>query len=163
MLKPSQAHAYTPVRPDSPSPRGVYRSPDRRWQEADYGEVEYFASRADNGIYTTPREFMRWVRKLYDGEIISLQSLELTNTPFVATATPYIGYGLGVYTQDSPGFPRKTFHSDSNGGFSAYEAIFPDCGLFYLIFANRPDWERIATAEKVDSILMANNLMTVEI
>ena len=58
--------------------------------------------------------------------------------------------------QDIESKPLKVFHSRNNGGFSIFEAVFPRQHLYYLIFANRADWDRLATAEKIDSIFMAH-------
>ena len=76
------------------------------------------------------------------------------------TQNPEIQYGLGMYVQDVDWMPRKAFHTSVNGGFSVYEAAFPRQQLFYLIFANRPDWNRLETALKVDSILLRYNVLT---
>lgn len=46
-----------------------------------------------------------------------------------------------------------------NGGYLTVEAYFPEADIFYLIFANRPDWPREKTYEQVDSILHANRLI----
>lgn len=148
---PMMAHGYTPV--EDHCHTNVYHSPDGLWEECDYGEAEFFLTRADNGIYTTPREFMRWIHMLHHGEIISDSILNETNQVFINTGLKDIGYGLGLYVQDIPGKPKKVFHNTSNGGFAIFEATFPKHDIYYSIFANRPDWNRLETARKVDSIL----------
>ncbi len=64
-------------------------------------------------------------------------------------------YGLGLFIEQVPGKARKIFHTGDNGGYLTVEAYFPEHDVYYLIFANRPDWPREKTYEQVDSILHA--------
>ena len=152
---PRMAHAYTPAK--GQAAKGRYRSRDGRWDEYDYGEAEFFLTRADHGICATPRDFIKWIRALYGGGLLSDKSLREVNTPVVATDNDSIQYGLGLYVQDIASKPLKVFHSHSNGGFSVFEAVFPRQDIYYLIFTNRNDWNRLATSEKVDSILKSHH------
>ncbi len=147
------AHAYAPARGEKK--RGVFRSKDGAWDEFDYGEAEFFLTRADNGIFTTPREFMKWVSALYNGRVIPRQYVDSANTRQIDTNVRNVGYGLGLFLEEAPSKPLKPFHSTSNGGFGVFEGGYPDYNIFYLIFANRPDWNRLETATKVDSVLLA--------
>lgn len=146
------AHAYSHAKGDRR--HGVYRSNDGRWDESDYGEAEFFLTRADHGIFTSPREFAHWVKAIYSGKVVPRQLLDSANVTQVHTGLRDIGYGLGLYTQTTPGWPYKVFHSSQNGGFSIYEAYFPDKDIFYFIMANRADWNRLETAYRLDSILV---------
>lgn len=154
---PRMAHAYMPAA-DAHMP-GRYRSPDGRWEEKDYGETEFFLTRADHGICTTPREFMRWIRQLYGGKVVENPSLREANHPVIETTFDSIQYGLGLYVQDIQSKPFKVFHSSHNGGFAVFEAVFPRQNVYYLIFANRADWNRLHTSEKIDSILHEYRLL----
>ena len=151
---PRMAHAYAPAIGDPD--RGRFRSSDGKWDEFDYGEAEFFLTRADHGICTSPREFIKWIQALYTGHIMPLSSLQEANRPVIETDMDSVQYGLGLFVQDIPSKPLKAFHSRSNGGFAIFEAVFPGQKICYLIFANRPDWDRMATSEKVDSILTAH-------
>lgn len=151
---PRMAHAYAPAVGEPY--RGRFRSKDGKWDEYDYGEAEFFLTRADQGICTTPREFIKWTLALYGGRIVPMASLEEANRPVIVTHNDSVQYGLGLFVQDIPSRPFKAFHSRSNGGFAIFEAVFPRQNICYLIFANRPDWERLATSEKIDSILMSH-------
>lgn len=148
------AHAYRPAT-GKPAP-GRFRSRDGRWDEQDYGETEFFLTRADHGICTTPREFIRWINSLYHGRVIAESSLREVNRPVVGTDVDSVQYGLGLFVQDINSKPFKVFHSRNNGGFGIYEGVFPRQHLYYLIFANRADWNRLETAEKVDSIFKSH-------
>lgn len=147
------AHGYIPA---TPSPRpDTYVSPDGRWEESDYGEAFFFPTKADGGLYTSAREFLKWECALFGGRIVGQKSLDEAFTPLIATDLPHTSYGLGFFIEDCPGVPHKIFHTGDNGGFLTFEGYFPDNQIFYLIFANRPDWQRERTAEKVDSLLIA--------
>lgn len=152
---PRMAHAYRRAI-DRPKP-GIFRSPDGQWDEFDYGEAEFFLTRADNGIYITPREFSRWVRDLQHGKVVSPRIVEEINTTVIETGIPDIGYAAGIFTQTSKKYPYKVFHSSQNGCFGIYEAYYPGLDISYLIFANRNDWNRLAVAAKVDSVLASKN------
>lgn len=126
---------------------------DGRWHEDDYGEANFFPTKADGGIYTTAPDFLRYIRALFGGRLVSRESLRQAVTPLIQTDLPYTCYGLGMFVEDKPGYPRKIFHTGDNGGFFTYEGYFPDEGLFYCIFASRADWSREDTAAAIDKIL----------
>lgn len=151
---PDMAHGYRPS-PDT-NEYANYRSPDGMWEEYDYGEADFFPTRADGGIFTTAGEFMNWQRALYGGRIIADSLVQMMHTPVIATDIPYTGYGLGFFIEQAPDKPRKVFHTGDNGGFHIYECAIPSRNISYLIFSNRNDWDREAAAAKVDSILAAH-------
>ena len=124
------------------------------WEESDYGEANFFGTKADGGIYTTPLDFLKWNKAVFGDKIISKESREMAHTDKIATDIPYTSYGYGWFIEERPGKPRKIFHTGDNGGFRTVEAYFPEQNLFYLIFAAHPYWERDVTAEKVDDILI---------
>ena len=47
------------------------------------------------------------------------------------------------------------YHTGDNGAFYIFEGEYPDKKLFYLIFANRDDWNREELVEKIDSVFAA--------
>lgn len=155
LTHPRMAHAYRPAK-DAAKP-GVFRSPDGRWDEFDYGEAEFFLCRADNGVYTTPREFALWVKRLQNGEIVPEMTVRDLNTTIISTGIPGVGYAMGIFTQTRDAKPYKVFHSSQNGGFGVYEAYYPEHDVFYLILANRNDWNRMAVSERVDSVLASKH------
>ena len=133
---------------------GYERDTLGRWQECDYGEASFFGTKADGGIYTTPREFLRWDAALYHGHLISDSLRRELHTPRIATDIPHTAYGYGWFIEQRPDRPLKIYHTGDNGGFYIFEGRFPSLDLFYLVFANRADWSREAVAESVDSLLL---------
>ncbi len=133
-----------------------FRSEDGRWEECDYGEANFFPTKADGGLYTSALEFLKWERALFDGKIVGDSSLRMAFTPVIHTDIPFTSYGLGFFIEQRPDRLKKIYHTGDNGGFYTFEGYYPDKEIFYLIFANRPDWDRDQTVEKVDSILTAD-------
>ncbi len=150
------AHGYIPAEGEAGT---ASRSKDGRWEESDYGEANFFPTKADGGLYTTSRDFLRWQRALYRNRIINEESLKQTVEPIVLTDEPDTYYGLGLYSYRREGFPLKIFHTGDNGGVYTYAAYFPGSEVSVIIFANRPDWDRPATVAAVDSILVAEKLI----
>ena len=151
------AHAYRAAQKGSDP--NTYVSNDGKWEEYDYGEVPFFLTKADRGIYTSSRDFMQWNRALYGGEIISDSSLAEIRKPYIPTDIPYVDFGLGSAIRNEPNFPIKVYHLNSNGGFSIVEATWPTKHLNYLIFANRADWNLRKMTSAVDSILMSKGYL----
>ena len=129
------------------------------WRECDYGEANFFPTKADGGIYTTAPDFLRYERALFGNRLVSAESLEQATTPIIRTDLPDTHYGLGLFIEDKPGFPRKIFHTGDNGGFFTYEGYYPSADIFYCIFANRADWSREDTAAALDRILRSHHLL----
>lgn len=152
------AHAYKPAVGENVY--DYYRSDDGCWEECDYGEADFFPTKTDGGLYTSARDFLRWERALFSGKVISDSMLTVATTPVIATDLPYTSYGLGLFIEEKPGMPRKIFHTGDNGGFYTVEAFYPEHDIFYLVFANRPDWNREAVVADIDSILLANKYIS---
>ena len=73
------------------------------------------------------------------------------------TRLPHIGYGYGIFVENRPEMPYKAFHMSSNGGFSVFESVIPEAGIFYFVLSNRPDWSRLATGHKIDAVLRSKD------
>lgn len=149
---PNEAHGYAPA--DGLSDEDQFVSSDGKWEEFDYGEAAFFPTRADRGIYTTARDYFKWLQALYGGSIIDNASIAERYNWHVSTQLPNIGYGLGVFLESAPDLPFKAFHTSYNGGFSIYQSYFADRKIFVFVFSNRPDWDRYATGKKIDEILL---------
>lgn len=151
---PRMAHGY--IRAEGENPDGYFRTPDGRWEESDYGEATFFQTKADGGIYTTPLEFVKWDKALYSDLLISTEMRQQAHTGRIATDIPHTDYGYGWFIEHRPDRPIKIYHTGDNGGFYIFEGRFPAHDLFYLIFANRCDWNRDEVVEAVDKILEKN-------
>lgn len=148
---PNEAHGYAPAAGNSEEDQFI--SADGKWEEYDYGEASFFPTRADRGIYTTARDYFKWIAALYGGRIIDPVSVAASYNWQISTRLPNIGYGLGVFLESTPGMPFKAFHMSYNGGFSIYQCYFQDQNIFVFVFSNRPDWDRLATGKKISAVL----------
>ena len=150
------AHGYIPA--EGPNTNKFFRSKDGRWEESDYGEAYFFPTKADGGIYTTAEDFFRWESALFSGRIISEESLSEATTHYITTDRPFEYYGLGLFLYDEPGESKAIYHTGDNGGFFAFERYDIDSDIFYLVFANRNDWDRYETMQKMKDIFARYNL-----
>ncbi len=139
---PSMAHGY------------VYNADNNKFEEYDYGEESFFATKADGGLYTSVREFVLWEKALRNNTLIGGGALKNAQSPKIAL--PDIKnnyYGYGWFIEELPGFPVKIYHTGDNGGFQIYAARFPEKEILLLIFANRNDKDREANVSKAEKIL----------
>lgn len=152
---PASAHAYRRYENDG-SDDHAYVSADGKWQEYDFGEVPYYLTQSNRGLFTSARSYMIFLRELYNGNIISRASLKQMLNPAVYTGIPntYFGYGIGMNT--GPERIRKYSHQNSNGGFSVIDCTIPEQDTHFLLFANRNDWDMWAMSAKIDSVLEAD-------
>ena len=153
----NQSHAYMP---DSESPAG--------WAEYDYGEETFFATRPDGGIYSTARDMARWEAALRTGLILPKDRLDEAYRPHADVSSsqwcdyqrrPYTSYALGWFVEEKPGRPVKVFHTGDNGGYQAYVAKYPSCDLSIIVLENRHDRSRREMSEKIEQILLEENLL----
>lgn len=145
------AHAYT--HRDNNDSRRTRRCADGRWKEADYGEVDFFLSRADRGAYASARTFLRFLGALYSGKIVPQSTVAKTTVTYYDSTMPNVHFGLGNAILIEPGMPLKRYHMYNNGGFQIIEATWPEAEISYVMFANRNDWDYRMTAAKIDKII----------
>ena len=139
-----------------------------KWKEYDYGEENFFATKADGGIYTTARDMANWIKALRDNKILFEASKSKMWLPInqVSGSTfsdyqnrPNTYYGLGWFVEQQPEFPLKVYHTGDNGGFQIYEGYYPEQDLSVLILENRNDKPRWELVEKIDAALKSAGLL----
>lgn len=128
----------------------------KRFEECDYGETGFYASKADGCLYTSLCDFVKWEKALAENKVLTAQSREAAYTPHVMIpddaeygANSHTGYGYGFFIQQIPGEPKIVYHLGDNGGFLIYAGKVPSEQILVLIFANRDDIDRIATANQL--------------
>ncbi len=153
----NMAHGYIP----NPQKNG-------EWKEFDYGEENFFATKADGGIYANATEMANWISALRDNVVLTelSKSKMWRPTTQVSGSTlcdyqnrPNTYYGLGWFIEQQPGFPLKVYHTGDNGGFQAYEGYFPEADVAVIILENRNDKPRWELVEKIDAILKEAGLL----
>lgn len=132
------------------------------WQEYDYGEETFFATKADGGIYTSTHEFAKWEKALQDNLLLQEATKEKAHSSItnVSGSTfssyqnrPYTSYGYGWFIEEKPDMPKKVYHTGDNGGFQIYAGRFPAKKILVLVFENRNDRSRWKMVEEIDAIL----------
>lgn len=141
----------------------IDNSNSSQWQQSDYGEETFFATRPDGGIYSTVRDLAQWEKGLRENRIIPDSLLQLAYTPHVEVTgskwssyqnRPNTYYGLGWFIDKTPGYPTKVYHTGDNGGFQAYLAKYPEKEVTIIILENRNDNDRWSLATAIDKILL---------
>lgn len=139
-----------------------------QWQQYDYGEETFFATRPDGGIYSTIRDLAKWEKGLRENLIISNSTLKTAYHPHILVTgskwsnyqnRPNTSYGLGWFIDTTPRFPTKIYHTGDNGGFQAYLAKYPEKGITIIILENRNDNDRWTLAKSIDEILKKNKFL----
>lgn len=146
----------------------IDNSNSSQWQQYDYGEETFFATRPDGGIYSTVRDLAQWEKGLRENRIIPDSLLQLAYTPHVEVTgskwssyqnRPNTYYGLGWFIDKTPGYPTKVYHTGDNGGFQAYLAKYPEKEITIIVLENRNDNDRWTLATAIDKILLDAGLL----
>ena len=139
---------------------GYERDDKGRWQEYDYGEESFFATKADGALYCSINDFVKWERALRDNTVWTASSKRLAYNPWIQIPAdaeygyqPHTGYGYGFFVQDMPNQPTHVYHLGDNGGFTIYAGKIPERDLIFLFFSTRPDIDRLAMVNNVYRIL----------
>ena len=141
---------------------------DKAWKEYDYGEENFFGTKADGGIYASALEMAHWITALRDNKVITELSKSKMWTPTTLVYgselcdyqnRPNTFYGLGWFIEQQPDYPLKVYHTGDNGGFQAYEGYFPEADVAVIILENRNDKPRWELVEKIDAILKDAGLL----
>lgn len=128
------------------------------FEEYDYGEESFFATKADGGIYTSVREFVKWEKALRNNTLISIAMLNEAQSPKIAIAEMKgNSYGYGWFIEERVDYPVKIYHTGDNGGFQIYAARYPEQKILILFFSNRNDRNREENAALIDGILKRAN------
>ncbi len=135
------------------------------WQEYDFGEETFFATRPDGGIYTSTHEFAKWEKALRDAVVLSQEQLDQAFFPRTyITGSPWSDYqnrentwyGLGWFMEPATETtPLRIYHTGDNGGYKALAARYPEENLLILIFANRPDWDRYGLWMQIEKEILS--------
>ncbi len=154
---PRMAHGYEPA-----------NEAKTEWNEYDYGEESFFGTKADGGIYTSISEFINWEKALRNNVIISDSLKQVAHSVITpvsgSTFSDYqnranTGYGYGWFIEETPGWPKKVYHTGDNGGFQIYAGRFPEKEILVLVFENRHDHSRWSMVKEIDNIMKEAGLL----
>ncbi|MFD2999315.1 serine hydrolase domain-containing protein [Pontibacter toksunensis] len=89
---------------------------------------------AGGGLCSTVGDLIRWTYLLHNGQVVSPESLRQMTTPTVLASGDTVGYGYGLYINETGGH-RKIYHGGTFG-FGAYLSHYPEDGLTIGILSN---------------------------
>ena len=126
------------------------------WYEFDYGEETFFATRPDGGLYSNPRDFIKWEKSL--PFILDKNLLNEAYKPHIKVSgskwsdyqnRPGTYYGYGWFIE-----PEKKciYHTGDNGGFKNFVAKYPEKDSYVIVFAARADWDRYGLKTQIEEI-----------
>lgn len=132
------------------------------WDEFDYGEETFFATRPDGGIYATVRDMLAWELALQHNTLLNASLRDMAYSPRISVSDskwcdyqrrPNTWYGMGWFIDTTPGSQVKVYHTGDNGGFQAYVAKYPADNTVIIVLENRHDQPRWEMAKAIDKIL----------
>jgi CubicO group peptidase (beta-lactamase class C family) len=85
------------------------------------------AVRGDGGVYTSLRDYQKWLSGIDDQKLLSKSSYDAMFSPHVLTDRHGAGYGYGWFIDEYRGEPR-IFHNGETHGFRACVQRFPKRG-----------------------------------
>ena len=149
---PNMAHGYT------------FSKTKNDYVECDYGEANFFATKADGGLYTSIRDFAKLEKVLRENKIVGEGLKNLAYSPQISVNADAeygynldTGYGYGWFVQQRQNQPKCVYHLGDNGGFTIYAGKIPEKNIILLFFSNRDDIDRIATADSIYALMKTEN------
>jgi hypothetical protein len=90
--------------------------------------------RGDGGVYTSLRDYQKWLRGIDEQKLLSKASYDAMFSPQVLTDRHGAHYGYGWFIDEYRGEPR-IFHNGETHGFRACVQRFPKRGaaLFFQL------------------------------
>ncbi len=130
------------------------------YQECDYGEETFFATRPDGGVYTSVAEYSNWMReqaKMRAGlsKVLSSESLALAQTAknHIDDSSACLDYCYGWIVESKDSQPWVIYHFGGNGGYRTWGAYYPQKNVYVMVFANRADFKTDLFKEQFEKLL----------
>lgn len=140
-----------------------YAYEDSTWQEYDFGEEIFFATRPDGALYCSIEEFILWEKALRNELIVSNQTIAQAWSPkTLVTGSPYDDYnvrentyyGFGWFIEPATDTTHTViYHTGENGGFNNIAARYPDNNTLVVILSARPDWDQYTFLQRIEEVL----------
>ena len=150
------AYEYERDRGEGEESSGDRPEGPHNWYEYDYGEETFFGTKPDGGIFTTPRDFIKW--ELNRPSLLKEELLNEAYKPHIKVyGSPYSDYQNRKDTYYGYGWfiePKKgcIYHTGDNGGFKILASRYPKKDTVVLVFAARTDWDRYELKSQIEKI-----------
>ncbi|MGC2403139.1 MAG: serine hydrolase domain-containing protein [Acidobacteriaceae bacterium] len=115
-------------------------------------------TQAAGGLISNPRDLTRWIRELFEGDVLppqqkkELESLvsipDAIKIPETSEQYPQ-GFGLGVFQITAPPLGLFWFYQGSTIGYRAAYAYLPDSGVIICVFTNSQAAAKVSEVDKV--------------
>ena len=140
---------------DIPNMSHAYIKENGEWEECDFGETTFFATRPDGGIYTSTHQFVEWEKALRANKIISEESLKDAMSPHNDMKEDHeSSYGYGWVVEKDPATGLEViYHNGGNGGYRTTGIRIPSSNTMIAIFSNRNDYMLYEWRPELVSIL----------
>ncbi len=109
------------------------------------------ATKGDGGVYTSLRDYVKWVKALEENKLIDLSAV-LKRLHFPINNSPERYYAAGWF--ELIGKEHILFHSGSTCGFNNYVILIPEKKMSIVFFSNLAD--RLSTFEAILKILKSD-------
>lgn len=90
---------------------------------------------AAGAIISNVDDLLTWNTALFEGEVVSLESLEEMTTPFVLNNGELSNYGFGLSVLSLRGQPMIS-HTGGINGFITYSAYLPESEMYLAVLGN---------------------------
>jgi len=155
-LIPNMSHGYeyedVSSMPEERTASAQIKDSSKEWYEYDYGEVTFFATKPDGGIYSSTHELINWEKALRNNSVMSEASREDAQSCHTKVSgsqwsdyqnRPNTFYGYGWFIEPKTDSTNLCiYHTGDNGGYKALVARYPESNSLLIILANRSDWDR---------------------
>jgi len=109
------------------------------WEENDYGEDTFFATRPDGGIYSSLNELLAWNKALNSNRVLKKKTLDEAwkGRIMVKGSGKERYYCYGWMTEPVWAKGNKAiFHYGGNGSFRSIIARYPESGTLVIVLTN---------------------------
>lgn len=109
----------------------------------------------DKGIYSTPRDMVKWMKGLQEGKLLAEDLLELALTSSEPDSDGLVNYGMGFRIYDHF-YGKMVFHNGSWSGFRTTLRSFPEEKLTVVVLSNNSYHKTGKMARALTSAIMTD-------
>ena len=103
---------------------------------------------AAGAIISTVDDLHTWNTALFEGDVVSMESLEEMTTPFTLNNGELSNYGFGLAIQSLRGQPMIS-HTGGINGFITYAAYLPESDMYVAVLGNTGYQSRVYEANTI--------------
>ncbi len=109
----------------------------------------------DKGIYSTPRDLVKWTKGLREGKLLSEDLLDLALTSSEPGSDELVNYGMGFRIYDHF-YGKMVYHNGSWSGFRTTLRSFPEENLTIVVLSNNSFRQTGEMARALTSAIMTD-------